>query len=338
MGSRGTCASSFEDTAPCASGANRCRPVLTASGIGPVLLSLRPAGGAAVRRVLPCCDQHRGKAGPAAKACRDPQSGGRRAQATGRQADSTTHMSARHILLRILTVLSLTAALLLALTGAAAGQDLRRRAQGSLGLQLHRVGDRPHRGGAPAARRLRRRASSPRRPSRRELLARSIVLASGHYGDNIKPVEIKDVPVGYRYYSVIQMAVHQGYMGLDKDGNFRPTEPVADATAETAMVKWLKQRYSSYDWTLLKSLAPTRWQPNAGWTTGAPAYLPYVVASRQLELRYNHPTGRTTSTRCSPPSPSTAPRSPTCSTARTRWPATGSSTASPRTRASPSRR
>jgi cell wall-associated NlpC family hydrolase len=79
-------------------------------------------------------------------------------------------------------------------------------------------------------------------------------------------------------------------MGLDNDGNFRPTEPVAAAAAETVMVKWLKEKYSNYDWSLLKTLVPTRWQPNTGWTTGAPAYLPYIVASRQLELRYNHPT------------------------------------------------
>ena len=64
----------------------------------------------------------------------------------------------------------------------------------------------------------------PERAITRELLARSVVLASGHYGDTVKAIEIADVPKGYRYYTVIQLAVHEGYMGLDKDGNFRPTE------------------------------------------------------------------------------------------------------------------
>jgi len=130
----------------------------------------------------------------------------------------------------------------------------------------------------------------PERAITRELLARSVVLASGHYGQNITPVTINDVPQGYRYYSVIQMAVHLGYMSVDKDGDFRPTEKVADVTAETVMVRWLKDRYPTYDWSLLKTLAPSRWQPNSGWTTTAPSYLPVMVASRQLELRYNHPT------------------------------------------------
>ena len=130
----------------------------------------------------------------------------------------------------------------------------------------------------------------PERAITRELLARSVVLASGHYGQNITPVTINDVPQGYRYYSVIQMAVHLGYMSVDKDGDFRPTEKVADVTAETVMVRWLRDRYSSSDWSLLSTLVPARWQPNPGWTTTAPSYLPVMVASRQLELRYNHPT------------------------------------------------
>ena len=82
----------------------------------------------------------------------------------------------------------------------------------------------------------------PERAITRELLARSIVIASGHYGQNITPVTINDVPQGYRYYSVIQMAVHLGYMSVDKDGDFRPTEKVTDVTAETVMVRWLKSR------------------------------------------------------------------------------------------------
>ncbi len=130
----------------------------------------------------------------------------------------------------------------------------------------------------------------PERAITRELLARSIVLASGHYGTKVTPVEIKDVPKGYRYYTVIQLAVHYGYMAPDASGNFRPTNKVAAAAAETVMIRWLRERYQSYDWSLLSTLVPSRWEPNPGWKTGAPSYLPAIVASRQLELRYNHPT------------------------------------------------
>jgi hypothetical protein len=128
----------------------------------------------------------------------------------------------------------------------------------------------------------------PERAITRELLARSIVLASGHYGEKIVPVAIKDVPVGYRYYSVIQMAVHHGYMSLGKDGCFRPTGKVTAAGAETVVIRWLQELYYSADWSLLDSLRPARWQPNPGWTTEVRSYLPSVVASRQLQLRYNH--------------------------------------------------
>jgi cell wall-associated NlpC family hydrolase len=131
----------------------------------------------------------------------------------------------------------------------------------------------------------------PERPITRELLARSVVLASGHYGEKITPVAVADVPKGYRYYSVIQMAVKQGYMSVDKAGAFRPTENVTAAGAETVMVRWLKERYPSYNWSLLTMLDPSRWRPNPGWSTGAPSYLAAIVTSRQLELRYNHPTG-----------------------------------------------
>ena len=130
----------------------------------------------------------------------------------------------------------------------------------------------------------------PEKAITRELLARSLVLASGHYGEKIAPVTIADVAPGYRYYSVIEMAVKYGYMALDKDGNFLPKDPVTAAKAETAMVRWLKERYSTSNWTLLSTLLPSRWAPNPGWKTSAPSYLPYIVASRQLELRYNHST------------------------------------------------
>jgi hypothetical protein len=123
----------------------------------------------------------------------------------------------------------------------------------------------------------------------RAQLARSIVLASGHFGEKIDPVTIKDVAPGQRYYTVIQLAVHYGYLKLDKTGAFNPDRSVKAFGAETAIVRWLKERYAAFDWTLLGSLSPSRWEPVSGWKTGAPSYLPYVIASRQLQLRFNHP-------------------------------------------------
>jgi hypothetical protein len=120
-------------------------------------------------------------------------------------------------------------------------------------------------------------------------LARSLVLASGHYGEAIDPVTIKDVAPGQRYYTVIQLAVHYGYMKLDKAGAFNPGVSVKAFGAEAAMVRWLKERYATSDWTLLGSLLPSRWEPVAGWKTGAPSYLASIVASRQLQLRFDHP-------------------------------------------------
>lgn len=132
-------------------------------------------------------------------------------------------------------------------------------------------------------------AFKPERAITREHLARSLVLASGHYREKITPVEIKDVPKGHRYYTVIQMAVHLGYLSLDRKGNFQPKRKVAAAKAEAAIIRWLKERYSSSNWELLDTLHPGRWQPNPGWKTGARSTLPWVVASRQLQLRFNHP-------------------------------------------------
>jgi hypothetical protein len=131
----------------------------------------------------------------------------------------------------------------------------------------------------------------PEEPITRELLARSLVLASGNYGEDLKPVAVKDVGENERYYDVIQVALNHGYMKLDDEGGFRPQEPVPAYQAEAAVIRWLQEKYSSSDWSLLRTLRPAEWQPNDGWTTEAPVYLPYIVASRQLELRYNHPSG-----------------------------------------------
>jgi cell wall-associated NlpC family hydrolase len=196
-------------------------------------------------------------------------------------------MNTPRILLRILTLTALTVATALALAAPALAKsysDVPKShwAYASISSVTNRTVD-GHRLLDDYAELFR-----PERAITRQLLARSVVLASGHYGEKITPVVIADVPKGHRYYTVIQMAVHQGYMALDKAGNFQPTKEVTAATAETVVTRWLKQRYSSFNWSLLTTLHPSRWKPNTGWTTGAPSYLPAIVASRQLQLRYNH--------------------------------------------------
>ena len=129
----------------------------------------------------------------------------------------------------------------------------------------------------------------PEQAITRAQLARTLVLASGHYGEKVAAVTINDVAPGQRYYTVIEMALHLGFMNLDGAGNFRPDGPVQACKAEVAIVRWIKARYPSFDWTLLNTLAPSRWRPNKGWRTAAPSCLPSIVASRQLLLKFNHP-------------------------------------------------
>jgi cell wall-associated NlpC family hydrolase len=198
-------------------------------------------------------------------------------------------MTSRRILLHIVTLAALSAATLLVLVGPAMAKSFSDVPKTHWAYSyITSVTDRAAAGHAVLD--DYGTAFKPERAITRELLARSIVLASGHYGARITPVEIKDVPKGYRYYTVIQLAVHYGYMAPDAAGNFRPTEQVAASTAETVVIRWLRERYSSSDWSLLGTLMPARWQPNAGWRTGAPSYLPSIVASRQLGLRFNHST------------------------------------------------
>ena len=132
-------------------------------------------------------------------------------------------------------------------------------------------------------------AFKPEQAITRAQLARTLVLASGHYGEKVAAVPIKDVAPGHRYYNVIEMAVHLGFMHLDSEDNFKPDGPVPARNAEAAIVRWIKARYPASDWGLLTTLAPSRWRPNEGWRTAAPSYLPFIVASRQLLLRFNHP-------------------------------------------------
>ncbi len=239
--------------------------------------------------MLPSYDQHRGKGEPGDEVVAGPA---RQAPAALKPPAVTPiavrHMDSLRILRHILTLAALTAATLLVLAVPAPAKSYTDVPQSHWAYAaISSVTDR-----TVAGHRLLDDYTTLFRPERaitRELLARSVVLASGHYGESITPLAIADVPKGYRYYSVVQMAVHLGYMGVDKAGNFRPTEKVTAAGAETVMVRWLRERYSSYDWSLLSTLTPSRWQPNEGWKTAAPSYLPAVVASRQLLLRYNHP-------------------------------------------------
>lgn len=129
----------------------------------------------------------------------------------------------------------------------------------------------------------------PEQAITRAQLARTLVLASGHYGEKVAALTIKDVGPGHRYYNVIKIALHLGFMNLNSEGNFKPDGPVLAWKAEAAIVRWMKARYPASDWALLNTLAPSRWRPNEGWRTAAPSYLPFIVASRQLLLKFNHP-------------------------------------------------
>ena len=131
----------------------------------------------------------------------------------------------------------------------------------------------------------------PERAITRELLARSIVLASGHYGENITPVAIADVPKGYRYYTVIQMAVHQGYMAVDKAG-----ELPAHGEGRRGDGRDRHDPLAQGEVLLLRLVAADHARPRpleAQRRAGPPEprrTSPAIVASRQLELRYNHST------------------------------------------------
>ena len=115
------------------------------------------------------------------------------------------------------------------------------------------------------------------------------MIAAGHLTEIVPAAAVKDVPATDPYYQAIAIALHHGYLGLQKDGSFAPNDAVLASQAEAGVVKWIKERYPTTDWQLLTQLRTSTWKPNTGWLTGAPSYLPYIVASRQLQLRYNHP-------------------------------------------------
>lgn len=120
-------------------------------------------------------------------------------------------------------------------------------------------------------------------------MARALVIAAGRQSMAYTPVEIADVAPNHPSYASIQRALSMRLMGLDKNRNFLPGSAVRASSAEMIMVRWLKMRYPAHNWALLTNLSGKRWQPNPGWSVAVPSYLPAVVASRQLQLRVNHP-------------------------------------------------
>lgn len=131
----------------------------------------------------------------------------------------------------------------------------------------------------------------PERKITRRELARALVIASGHQDDTVTPVDIPDVVPGLDSdYWNIQIAVSLGLMSASGDG-FHPDLKVAAYKAEAAVVRMVKLRYANDDWTMLSSLRRGRWEPTTGWRPRIPSRLPYVIASRYLLLRFNHPYG-----------------------------------------------
>lgn len=131
----------------------------------------------------------------------------------------------------------------------------------------------------------------PERKITRRQLARALVIASDHQDDTVTPIDIPDVvPELDPYYWDIQIAVSLGLMGVWGDG-FHPDDEVPANKAETAIVRMIRLRYPNDDWSMLQALRPGKWEPNPGWKPQVRGYLPFVVASRHLLLRYNHPYG-----------------------------------------------
>lgn len=135
----------------------------------------------------------------------------------------------------------------------------------------------------------------PEKAITRAQLARALVIASGHEGETVRPVDIPDMPPDlHPYYWDVQLALRYGFLGLiTKDGEkgFYPDSACTAAKAEVAVVRWVKQANASADWSMLTKLKSGRWEPTPGWKPSVPSYFQYVIASRQLQLRFNHPAG-----------------------------------------------
>ena len=132
----------------------------------------------------------------------------------------------------------------------------------------------------------------PERAITRAQLARALVIASGHEGETVPPVTIPDMPPDlHPYYWDVQLALHYGFMGLiTKNGQkgFYPDGASTASKTEVAIIRWLKQANAATDWSMLTTLKSGTWEPTAGWKPGVPSYFAFTIASRQLQLRFNH--------------------------------------------------
>jgi hypothetical protein len=130
----------------------------------------------------------------------------------------------------------------------------------------------------------------PERAVTRRQLARALVIASGHQDDVVTdPVPLTDcLPDVDPYYWDVQRAIKLGLMSPTR-GLFNPLNTVTAAKAEGAVVRMVRLMRPGYDWTLLTSLKPSVWRPNPDWPTYAPPRFPFIIASRHLLLRINHP-------------------------------------------------
>ena len=173
---------------------------------------------------------------------------------------------------------------------AGARQVVQRRGQEPLGVLVHLLGDQPLGGRPPPARRLRHRVQARARHHARAsgALDRPCLRSlrrDDHAGrDQGRP---QGPPLLHGHPDGGAPRLHVPGQGrqlpADGDGRFRQGGGGDHPLAQGAILLLV-------DWSLLGTLLPSSWQPNPGWKTGAPSYLPYVVASRQLQLRYNHST------------------------------------------------
>jgi hypothetical protein len=131
-------------------------------------------------------------------------------------------------------------------------------------------------------------AFKPKQSLTRAQLARVLVFALRRQGDKYKAVDLADVPADHPYSREIQVALKLKLLAPYKDG-FHPDEPVVLWQFHKAAVRAVRVRYPSEDWTMLSSLDPANWEPNAGWKPKPPKYFATEVAARYLGLRFNHP-------------------------------------------------
>jgi hypothetical protein len=134
-------------------------------------------------------------------------------------------------------------------------------------------------------------AFKPDRAITRAQLARALVVIGGHGSDVVSsPVALADTPPEHPYYLDVERCLKLKLLGRYKDG-FHPDARATTVQVDRAVVKLLRLRNPTLDWTMLGAVTPRAWQPNPGWTTGAPQYFPFEVAAHFLNLRYNHPAG-----------------------------------------------